>query len=77
MMSKRMAKKKTDEIIKIKGELLNSLQENNDVEEQGLNKAANNVNSSQETIVIIHCYKDIIKTQIKKAIVYIGKTICS
>ena len=75
MMSKRMAKKKTDEIIK--GELLNSLQENNDVEEQELNKAANNVNNSQEVIVIIHCYKDIIKTQIKKAIVYIGKTICS
>ena len=70
-----MAKKKTDEIIK--GELLNSLQENNDVEEQELNKAANNVNNSQEVIVIIHCYKDIIKTQIKKAIVYIGKTICS
>ena len=75
MMSKRMAKKKTDEIIK--GELLNSLQENNDVEEQEFNKAANNVNNSQEVIVIIHCYKDIIKTQIKKAIVYIGKTICS
>ena len=75
MMSKRMAKKKTDEIIK--GKLLSSLQENNDVEEQELNKAANNVNNSQEAIVIIHCYKDIIKTQIKKAIVYIGKTICS
>ena len=52
--------------------MLNSLQEN-DVEEQGLNKTGNNVNNSQEAIIIIRRYEDIIKTQNKKAIGYIGK----
>ena len=39
MVSKRIAKKKTNEIIK--RELLNSLQENDDVEEQGFKETAN------------------------------------
>ena len=62
-MSKSVTKK-THEIIK--RELLNSLQENDDVEEQGLNERANNVNNSQEGIRIINRYEDIIKTQNKK-----------
>ena len=49
------------------------MQENDDVEEQGVNKTANNVNNSSEAVLIIRCYKDIIKTQNKKAIGYIGK----
>ena len=53
--------------------MLNLLQENDDDEEQRINKTANNVNNSQEAIVIIRHYKDIIKTQNKKAIGYIGK----
>ena len=53
--------------------MLNSLQENDDVEEQGLNETGNNVNNSQEAILIIHRYEDIIKTQNKKAIGYIGQ----
>ena len=53
--------------------MLNLLQENDDDEEQRINKTANNVNNSQEAIVIIRHYKDIIKTQTKKAIGYIGK----
>ena len=39
MVSKSITKKKTNEAIK--RELLNSLQENADVEEQGLNETAN------------------------------------
>ena len=47
----------------IKRELLNSLQENDNVEEQKLNKTANNVNNSQETKVMIRDYETIIKTK--------------
>ena len=65
MVSKRIAKTKTNE--SIKRELLNSLQENDDVEEQGLIEAANNVNNSQKAIQIINRYEDIIKTQNKKS----------
>ena len=70
-MSENITKKKTKEAIK--RELLNLLQENDDVEEQGVNRTANNVNNSSEAVLIIRCYKDIIKTQNKKAIGYIGK----
>ena len=56
-----------------KRELFDSLQENDDVEEQGLNETVNYVNKSQEAIFIIHRYEDIIKTPNKKAIGYIGK----
>ena len=71
MVPKSIAKKKTKEIRK--RELLNSLQENDDVEEQALNKTANTVSISQEAILIINRYEDIIKTQNKKAIEFIGK----
>ena len=71
MVSKRIAKQKTNESTKRK--LLNSLQENDHVEEQRLNKTANNANNSQEAILIIHRSEDIIKTQNKKAIGHIGK----
>ena len=67
MVSKSITKKKTNEIIK--RELLNSLQDNDDIEEQGLNETAN----LQEALRIINRYDDIIKTQNKKAIEYIGK----
>ena len=60
MVSKIIYKKKTNESIKL--ELLNSLQENDYVEEQGLNETANNVNNSPEVVLIIHCYESIIKT---------------
>ena len=69
-MLKSKTKKKANETIK--RELLNSLKEN-DVEEQRLNKRVSYVNNSQEAIVIIRRYEDIIKTQNKKAIVYIAK----
>ena len=58
MVSKSITKKKTNETVK--RELLNSLQENDDVEEQGLNETAKNVKNSQEAIIIIRRYEDII-----------------
>ena len=62
--SKRIAKKKANE--SIKRELLNSLLENGDVEE--LNETMNNVNNCQYlAIFIIHRYKDIVNTQMKKS----------
>ena len=46
MVLKSITRKKANEIIN--RELLNSLQENDHVEEQELNETANNVNISQE-----------------------------
>ena len=71
MVLKRIAKKKLNEIIT--QELLNLLQEYDDVEEQGLNETANNVNNFQEANKVINRYEDIIKRQNKKAIGYIDK----
>ena len=51
MVSKSKTKEKTNE--SIKRELLNLLKENDDIEEQGLNETVNNVNNSQDEIVII------------------------
>ena len=52
MMSKKIASKKTNEIIK--QTFLNLWLKNDNVEEQWLNKTVNN---SQEAIHIINCYK--------------------
>ena len=71
MVPKSKTKKKTNE--SIKQELLHSLKENDDFEEQGLNERVNNVSNSQEVIAIIRRYKDIVKTQNKKVIGYIAK----
>ena len=70
MVFKSIFKKETNQTIK--RELLNSLQESDDVEGQGFNETANDVNNSQVGILIIYCHEDI-KTQNKKAIVYMGK----
>ena len=37
------------------------MQENDDVEGQGLNKTANNDNNSQKAIIIINRYEDFVK----------------
>lgn len=71
MVLKSITKKKTNETVK--QEFLNLLQENDDVEEQALNGTANNVNNSQEAILIIRHYEDIIRTQNREAIGCIGK----
>ena len=70
-MSKSKTKRKTNE--SIKRQLLNSLKENKDVEEQELNETVNRVNNSQDEILITHHYEDITKTQNKKAVGYIAK----
>ena len=54
MVLKSINKKKTNETIK--RELLNSLYENDNVEEQELNETVNYVNNSQEAIVMIRRY---------------------
>ena len=60
-----ITKRKTKETVK--QELLNSLKENDNVEEQELNETANNVNISQEAILIIR-HSDTTKTLLKHKI---------
>ena len=52
MVLESITKKKTNK--NIKQEFLNSLQENDDVEEQGLKGTGSNVNNSQKTTLIIN-----------------------
>ena len=52
MVLKSITRKKANETIN--RELVNSLQENDHVEEQELNETANNVNISQETMHLIN-----------------------
>ena len=59
MVSKSINKKKSNETIK--RELLNMLQENDNIEEQELNETVKNAYNSQEVIVMIRRYEDIIK----------------
>ena len=49
------------------------MKENDDKEEARLNETTSETNESQKALIIIHHYKDIIKTQNKKAIGYTGK----
>ena len=66
MVWKSVTKKKTNETIKQK--LLNSLQENNDVQEQELNKTANSANNSQEDMPHLQftATRTLLKFKIKK-----------
>ena len=66
MVWKSVTKKKTNEAIKQK--LLNSLQENNDVQEQELNKTANSANNSQEDMPHLQftATRTLLKLKIKK-----------
>ena len=65
MVSKRIARKKANKILK--QELLKSLQENDDVEEQRFNEKYNNVNNSKEAIdAIIIASMTMLKHKIKK-----------
>ena len=66
MVWKSVTKKKTNEAIKQK--LLNSLQENNDVQEQELNKTANSASNSQEDMPHLQftATRTLLKFKIKK-----------
>ena len=69
MVSKTIAKKEIHE--KVKEEFLNSLRENDQVEEQGINIA--NMIEQGEAITIINWYEEKIKTQHKRVFAYVAK----
>ena len=71
MVSKNVAKKKTHEMVK--QELLNSLKENDEAEDPGLNEVANETNGPGETIFRINQYEEIIKSHNKRVIGYVAK----
>ena len=71
MVSKRITKKKTHKTVS--QELLDSLKENDGVEEPELNERAKETNDPQEIILLIRRDEDIIRIQNEKAIGYIGK----
>ena len=71
MVSKPITKKKTHKTVS--QELLDSLKENDGVEEPGLNERAKETNDPQEIILLIRRHEDIIRIQNEKAIGYIGK----
>ena len=68
---KNLLRKKTKETVK--QELLNSVMENNEMEEPGLGKTANATKDTAEAIKIIQRYEEIIKIQNKKFINFAGK----
>ena len=70
-MLKTVTKKKTHE--KVKQKYLSLSKENDDVQEQELNETGNATNELEEAIILIHQYEDIIRTQKKKSIGFIGK----
>lgn len=71
MVPKTIRKKKTNETVK--QELLNSLKENDDLEEPGLDETAYAIMHPLEAVRITNPYKETIKTQNKRAIGYVGK----
>ena len=64
MAAKTVAKKKSHE--KVKEELLNSLRENDEVEETQINIV--NVIGPREATELINHYEEIIKTQLKRVL---------
>ena len=71
MVTKTTRRKKTNEIV-IK-ELVRSLKEYDDIEGAGLDATADTITDPLEADRIIKRYKEIIKTQNKRAINYVGK----
>ena len=57
----------------VKQELLNYLKGNDDLEEPGLDATADAIIDPLEVISITHDYNEIIKTQNKRSIAYVGK----
>ena len=57
----------------MKQQLLNSLKENDDEEELGLNEIANGIKDPEKAIKIIKHYHEISKTQNKRVINIFGK----
>ena len=57
----------------MKQELLNYLIENDKLEDPGLDEIGNGITDPAETITMIKRYEEMIKTQNKKVINFIGK----
>ena len=57
----------------MKQELLNYLMENDKLEGPGLDEIGNGITDSAGTITMINRYEEMIKTQNKKIISFIGK----
>ena len=71
MVAKTTWRKKTNGIVI--EELVKSLKENDNIEEGGLDAKADTITDSLEADRIIKRYKEIVKTQNKRAINYVGK----
>ena len=67
---KTTRKKKTNETVK--KELLNSLKENNNLEETDLDATIDAITDPKEAVRIIQRYEEIIKTQNIRVIGYVG-----
>lgn len=71
MVAKTTSKKKTKK--KVKKELSDSLKENNDSKEPGIDPAADAITDRLEAVRIVQRYKEVIKSQNKIMIGYVGK----
>ena len=71
MVAETTSKKKPKK--KVKKELLHSLKENNDSKERGIDPAADAITDRLEAVRIVQSYKEVIKSQNKIMIVYVGK----
>ena len=69
-MVKRASMKKMKELVKT--ELLDSVMENNEMDEPELEEQANSITELTEAIAVINRLEDIIRTQNKKVINFVG-----
>ena len=72
-MPKNASKKKTKEIVK--QELLNSVMENDEMEEPGLEERINKIIDLEEAITMVKKYGEIIRTKNKNVINFVGKQV--
>ena len=71
MVAKTTRKKKTSDTVK--QELLNSIKKDDNLEEPDINATADTMKDPLEAIRLIQSYEEILKTQSKRTIEYLGK----
>lgn len=71
MVAKTTRKKKTSDTVK--QELLNSIKKDDSLEEPDINATADTIKDPLEAIRLIQSYEEIMKTQNKRTIEYLGK----
>ena len=71
MVAKTTRKKKTSDTVK--QELLNSIKKDDNLEEPDINATADTIKDPLEAIRLIQSYEEIMKTQNKRTIEYLGK----